>query len=216
LHYHLEVIIPPTDNVERDLELVLRGFDENLPMSDDDYLPRFWDWYQIGGRYSGSKIEALVGSEAYGAFQQKLIELNVQVKGLQCGKPELADEATIQLVDKLWNEAFPDSLVKQCPLFQHYSSSTLDVCMVGDLPPDLTAFHVIIAPYNKIYESLKPELMWMQSSWNGVSHEDHAWRGSVQEALKAYEQQVSRYKEEVQYEYRVTPDWWCITVDYHS
>lgn len=54
MHFHLEVIMPPTTNVEGALEKIMAQFDEN----NEDASHAFWDWYVIGGRFFWRKANA--------------------------------------------------------------------------------------------------------------------------------------------------------------
>ena len=54
MHYHCEIILPETDDIESAIASVLAPFNEN---GRNDYCPdhhAFWDFYAIGGRWSGA------------------------------------------------------------------------------------------------------------------------------------------------------------------
>ena len=54
MHYHLEVIMPPTADISTALDDILKPFDESC--EDEDLKSvTFWDWYVIGGRWAGKK-----------------------------------------------------------------------------------------------------------------------------------------------------------------
>ena len=58
MHYHLQIIMPPTDDVEDAVKNILAPFSEHL--SDEETEPeyvghKFWDFYEIGGRYENLK-----------------------------------------------------------------------------------------------------------------------------------------------------------------
>ncbi len=53
MHYHLEIILPPTEDIEKAIAEILQQFDEN----EEENTNSFWDWYQIGGRYTGCHDE---------------------------------------------------------------------------------------------------------------------------------------------------------------
>jgi len=48
MHYHAEVWIPNNENVKEQIEAAMEPYCEDCK--------GFWDWYQIGGRWSGSHI----------------------------------------------------------------------------------------------------------------------------------------------------------------
>src|SRR6185503_20458398 len=105
MHYHLEIIMPPTEDVERSVAEILKRFNENA--DDETRSNAFWDWYQSGGRYSGCKLEALVPQERRDAFWAELKARGVTVSGLQFGKQELKPASQIPSVDALWREMCP-------------------------------------------------------------------------------------------------------------
>ena len=113
MHYHCEIIIPPVADVSAALDAILAPFNEN----DDEESGRngFWDWYVIGGRYSGRKAEAHLDPDALGAFQKWMAAESVMVSGVVFGKQELADPATVQKVDAKWREMFPgQGIIARC------------------------------------------------------------------------------------------------------
>ena len=52
MHSHLELIIPSTTDIKGSVETVLAPFSE-----DTNNSHAFWDWYEIGGRWSGLKLK---------------------------------------------------------------------------------------------------------------------------------------------------------------
>jgi len=48
MHYHAEIWVPEGQNIGEAVAAAMAPFDENV-----DYETGFWDWYQIGGRYTG-------------------------------------------------------------------------------------------------------------------------------------------------------------------
>lgn len=51
MHYHAEVIVPPTDDHEALVGRLLAPFDEQNE-GDDASSCQWWDWWVIGGRYA--------------------------------------------------------------------------------------------------------------------------------------------------------------------
>lgn len=51
MHYHMEIIMPPmeADQIEKSVADLMAPFDEN---NEEIANRHFWDWYQIGGRFS--------------------------------------------------------------------------------------------------------------------------------------------------------------------
>jgi len=57
MHYHAEVWIPNLDiDVERQIEEIMIPHRENYD-DETEQLSGFWDWWQIGGRFSGSHTD---------------------------------------------------------------------------------------------------------------------------------------------------------------
>ena len=223
-HYHLEVILPPVENVEEAIEQILKPFKEEG--EDEDGYPNphpFWDFYVIGGRWAGAKLEASLDPEKLDAFQKELTERKVTVSGLRAGKPTLNPASQIGMVDDLWKEYFPDLTLTACPLFSHFndqyknSEGYPDVMRLEDLPSDLTASHVIIAaPTYKNDGTLEPEYMVQDSIWNGVSHVKSAWDGKVLSAIEEHKKRLEDYKPEFAAKATPQDNWLVVTVDYHS
>ena len=103
MHYICEIIMPPTDNVEEAVTKAMKEFDENYRDEDGDTSEyAFWDWWLIGGRYSGHKYP----KDQLEAFYAELQKREVKVSGVICGKQSLLPEF-IPVVDKLWAEMVP-------------------------------------------------------------------------------------------------------------
>jgi hypothetical protein len=216
MHYHLEIIMPPTDDVESAVAKVLGPFDENYEDEDGDRNKHaFWDFYRIGGRWAGEKIRAQYPEAALNAFYEEMKTKKVTVSGLQAGKQELSPATQIPMVDAIWRKHFPDG-GEVCPLFAHYadkyenSTGAPDICALKDIPVGLTASHVIIASEDETV------FMIQESIWNGVTHVDSKWDGKVMTAVELFKMKLKHYSPE--YAAKVTPkdDWLCVTVDYHS
>ena len=61
MHYSLEIILPamPIEHVEKAVAELMAPFDENNDSPNASSRP-FWDWYQIGGRFTdGREIRPL-------------------------------------------------------------------------------------------------------------------------------------------------------------
>lgn len=223
MHYHLEVILPPVPNVEEALNQILAPFNEHEDEDGNRNSHTFWDWYVIGGRWAGAKLEATLDPEKKDAFFAELSRREVTVSGLQAGKQKLQPESQIPMVDALWNEYFPDSPLKVCPFFNHFndqyhnSDGFPDIMRLKDTPKELTASHVIIAgPSWKDDGTLEAKYMLQASIWNGVTHVDAKWDGKVQTAIDEHKEQLKNTKPEYAAKHVPQDDWLVVTVDYHS
>jgi hypothetical protein len=212
MHYHLEIVMPPTDDVNKAIETILAPFDEN----GEDSRHAFWDWYEIGGRWSGAKQEARLPKDAVEKFKAWLTESSITVSGLQFGKQELSPVSQIALVDMMWTEM--TGAAGPCPLFSHSNTDDRvlpgDVCLLHEAP-NITASHVIIAgPY---YDGrIEAEYMIQQQIWNGVNHVDTTWNGTLSAALAMFKERCSSCRDEWVQTHTPQDNWLVVTVDYHS
>lgn len=213
MHHHLEIIMPPVaDDVNAAVQSILEPFSEN----NDESRNTFWDWWQIGGRYSGSKIEAAVGQDKINAFQEELKRRKVTCSGLVWGKQELQPISQIPMVDALWREMCPGG-GDVCTMFKHSGNMMSgDICAYKDIPAGLTAYRLIFVAPKYESEKLEAKATYSQSIWNGVNYEDTKWDGSVAAGIAAHLEKIKSYQPD--YAEKQTPkdDWIVITVDYHS
>lgn len=212
MHYHLEIIMPPTNDVEGAINKIMAPFYEGS----EDTIHKFWDWYQIGGRYSGEKITQSLNKATLDLFYEWCSEQKIIVHGVRAGKQEIAPATQIEKVDSKWNEMFPtpNGEIVPCPLFQHAGPR-----LNGDILPlsqskHAEALSVIIA--STPHKELEVTLLLHKEIWNGVTHQTTDWDGTIASALELQERKLVNYKDE--YREAVTPkdDWMVVTVDYHS
>lgn len=218
MHYRLEIIMPPTEDIEGAISEIMSPFDENMDPDDGENCldHSFWDWWVIGGRWSGSKLTDCFDQDKKEKFFQRLRDLEIKVHGVVCGKQDIVDEH-IEIVDKAFKEFFPESGFEHCPFFGHAGSRLAgDIMRFGDVNLDkVTASRVIFAgPGYK--DKLKALEMYQTEFWNGVSFCKAEWRGSLSDALKMYMKYIYAYKEETKNKITPKEDWLCVTVDYHS
>lgn len=96
MHSHIEIIFPPnTKNINEAVEQILKPFDENV----EENKNTFYDWYEIGGRWSGYKGKQdvmIVGELPKGFCAARVIVAvpNYDENGL---------EAATMLEDSYWN-----------------------------------------------------------------------------------------------------------------
>lgn len=236
MHYHCEIVIPPTNDIEAAIASVLGPFDENGKDEDGDSNGyAFWDFYVIGGRFAGSKMIAAYDPGKIEEFNAWLQAEKVTVSGLTAGKQEISPAEQIPKVDGKWNEMFPSGSFVACPLFKHSNdqyarrgslSGVLpdDVCKLIDVPPSMEFCHVMFAAPSLIevgskYEPAGPfEATWMaqKSMWNGVNHAKAAWDGKMPSALAMYRESIARRSPEYAAKTSPQDDWLAVTVDYHS
>jgi len=223
MHYHLEIIMPPTDDIERSVEEILREYSENYEDEEGEENPHaFWDFYVIGGRWAAVKITQKFEGKKLDEFHKALDAMKLTVSAMQCGKQELKPSNQIPEVDKLWQEHFPEG-GKVCPLFNHYNDqykNTIgfpDIMELEDIPENLHASRVIIAKEHwQDKDKLEIGFMIEDSYWNGINHIDSNWKGGVLDAVKMWKGQLNGYKEEFKQKNKPQEDWLVVTIDYHT
>lgn len=227
MHYCCEIVMPATADVEGAVRSILAPFDEN----GEDRSNTFWDFYVIGGRFAGAKLQAMIGDERIQRFYDWLKAEEVTVSSFQAGKQTLQPEDQIPKVDAKWNEMFPDA-PGPCPLFSHSSnqygadlkSSTLagDICPLDEVPAGYEPHRVIFAAPSYSSDTkertgpFEATFMLTEDVWNGCNHMKVDWDGKFTSALEKYRESISRYRDEVRGTFVPTADWIAVTVDYHS
>lgn len=223
MHYHCEIVLPPqTDAIETAIESVMKPFDENLDPEEANL--QFWDWYEIGGRWAGSKLMAGYDKSKLDEFHEWMKAEGVTVSSIQCGKQELKPKSQIEKVDAKWNDMFPssDGVMVACPLFQH-SPKTMqgDICPLGNAK-DVSCQRVIFTgpAYNhKTKEHTGPleaVFMMCDEMWNGVNWMDVEWEKTIADALRKFEKRLAHYRDEYRELITPTDEWITVTVDYHT
>lgn len=215
-HYHMEIVMPPTKDIRGAVTRLMKNFDED----NEDGYPGFWDFWVIGGRWSGTKIEAAIGDERLKAFNEKLSAKKITVSGVVCGKEELSPASQIAVVDELWSKEFPE-FAGPCPLFQHYNDQydrkkqilPVDVCTVAAMPHSLSCHTLMISGPDEDDDARE---LFHKSIWNGATFQDTTFNGNVKEALEADLKKIQGYAKEYAEKATVKGDWLVVTVDYHS
>ena len=210
MHYHLEILMPPTDNVSAVVAKALAGF--QYPKSH-----AFFDWYEVGGRWSGTKLLLRVGEERLSAFHNRLHDMGATVLSMRAGKPKLSPDGQEGAVNSLWQEMCPGN-GDVCPLFKNEASFVLDVCRLDELPSGLKcdSFLYVSAELFGAGTGVEQRLLLHASMFNGVNSQDTTWDGSVEHAFELLCKRISHYRDEYRQAIEPRPDWLLVTVDYHS
>lgn len=218
MHYSCEIVIPRTSEIEKAVASIMAPFDENGSDEDHSTKHSFWDYWKIGGRWSGRKLKASIGQERLTAFEEWCQSANITVSGVQFGKPTLHPASQIEKVDAKWREMFPGT-TDHCPLFDHAPNCD-DVQALAVVSPLLSASRVIIAAPEfhdgKWTGPLRAVYMVEDEHWNGVTWIESKWDGKLVSALEAWNAKLGNYKEEYREAVTPQPDWLAVTVDYHS
>lgn len=222
MHSRIEIVMPPTSDIPGQVAKIMAPFDENNS-GEDAARDQFWDFYVIGGRFAGAKVQARLGEERLNAFHEVLKGHGVTVSGLTCGKQTLQPASQIQMVDALWQEHFPDSGIRACPLFSHSndqydSSATLpgDICELKDVPDGLLAERVLIAGPHWDSSEIEARSMYQVDFWNGLDWVKTRWDGRVRSAVEEYVEKIKDYKEDWRERLMPRETWLVVSVDCHS
>lgn len=219
MHYHCEIIIPPVKNIKSAVMMVMEPFSDR---DGEGGKHSFWDWWVIGGRWTGEKVIQRLGRDRIDKFYRLMTMHNITVSGLRSGKQRLEPQSQIPLVDNLWNECFPDSPFNVCPLFGHFddqyqdSINPLDVAALKDIGGDFKCDKVIITGCSPNKKNFRPQYMISTDFYNGVSYIKSVWDGRLGTALEAYKKYISTFREDWREEITPKDDWLVVTVDYHS
>jgi hypothetical protein len=226
MHAIAEVVIPPTGDVRVAVGQVMDYF-RGDPDEEGGERPSadWWDFWVVGGRFSGHKIETRIGREKLAAFHNLLNERKVTVSGLRCGKPDLSPATQIPEIDALWRQWFP-GMGDKCLLFNHARSqygddgiAPDDVCTVAEIPDGLTCERLILAkPHWDDPTRLEAGEMLVTEFWNRCTHQKTDFGGDVKEGLRSMVERINRvyrpgYFEET---YPGFDRWRVVTVDYHN
>lgn len=219
-HYVAEIVIPPRTDVPSAVTQVMEYFCDE-PEDGEKGNADWWDFFIIGGRWSGNKLQASLDPGKLEAFHKTLQKRKVTVSGLVCGKEELQPSSQIPSVDRLWREFFPGKGDK-CPLFQHsrdqYRKEGFyadDVCRVADVPERLECTRLILAgPHWKEKEKLEAKRMLVAEFWNKVEHQKTDYDGNVAKGIQRFVTEDAESRAPVKLP--SLDDWQVVTVDYHN
>lgn len=207
MHYHCEIILPPTEDIDGRLNKILAPFDENS----DEARHAFWDWWVVGGRWSGQHQMSQFSPQRIQDFYKILADKKITVSKVICGKQELSPSDQQSVVDDLWKKHFPEFEGDHCPLFKHSGTIAGDICDLTSLTEHLKASRVILAD-----EDGDAFFMLSDSVWNGVAWEDTTWDGSIVGALELFKHKSRRYTPEYLKNHTPQDDWNLVTIDYHT
>jgi len=245
MHAVAEILLPPgTKDIKAAIDQVMNFFCNAT--EDDDGKETigecdWWDYWQIGGRWSGNKTKATIPQERLDEFCAELNRRGVTVSGFTAGKQELNPPSQIPEVDALWREWFPGA-GEQCQIFAHSGNrgDIIDgnICTVADVPDNLTAERLILAGPHWDAASHPNDLeatdMIVTEYWNRCRHQKTDWDGNVAEGIRRFvakgTEEAECYKarktergEEIDEEWVARkerkipgPNWLVVTVDYHN
>jgi len=205
MHCHCEVIMPPTNDIQKTITEILEPFNEKNEENSSGHP--FFNWFVIGGKWAGTKETCRYDTDKIDLFCKRLEEAKVTVSGIQFGKQELSSKSQIPIVDKMWNDLFPteNGEITPCP-----------ICMFDEIPDSLSCSRVIIAAPSHNGESIEAKFMICEDQWNGVNHMPIEWDGKVKQAIKMFTDKFKTYSPEYVKTIMPQSNWICVTIDYHS
>lgn len=209
--------MPPTKNVEEKVKEIMEPFYEG----EEENTEPFYDFYVIGGRYSGEKLTQTLDKKKVDKFFKELKKQKITVSGFQAGKQEISPAEQIPLVDKIWDDLFPE-IGGACPFFKHYNNqyqnkvSYPDIMKVKDIPEKLKCNKVIVATLNYDETKFKANTMIDDSCWNGVSWNDTKWDKEVKSVIKKHNDSFKNANKDYAKKRIVKDNWIAVTVDYHN
>ena len=218
-HYHLEIVMPPisADLIEDRVQKILRPFSENISEDDEDRSSyQFWDWFVIGGRFSGSKIMGKIDETKVNEFWDWAKDVKLTVSSLQMGKQEISPKSQEAMVDAEFQKRFPELGKIPCPLFKHFEESyrngcaPFDICKLSEVPQELRVERVIVAD-----DEGEPITMVQKDFWNGVNHIDTTFDGNFKSAIEGHVITIKNYAEAYRIKNTPSSEWLVVTVDYH-
>lgn len=221
MHYQAEIVIPPTKKIQESVGQIMDYFRKEKYDKNGNECgceADWWDWWVVGGRWSGSKLTARIDPKQLEAFHKALTDAKVTVSSFVCGKEKLQPESQVALVDELWRKHCPGQ-GKSCPLFENardqYGKEGYadDVCLVSEIPERLTCSRLIVAePWHDDKENrLSPKRMVCTEHWNGVEHEKTIFNGKVKATLAAMRNDEGDWRKSKHGDH-----WLVVTVDYHN
>ncbi len=183
MHNHVELIMPPSPVVEiqeRVRELLYPLSQSAAEMAGT--TGRLYDWYQIGGRFAGTKMSLRLDPERLHKFRQELYgeAFTNDTRPVLLGQQRFWGTPDLPTVDALWRKWFPEEEAGACPLFDHYPTGDQDICRVDRIPDNLTAHAVVVGNEDKVVFQLHTEI------WDSTRSEfqDTDFDGSVLNALR--------------------------------
>ena len=103
MHYHIEILMPPTDDVEGAVENALAIYGENEDDAEANCVPTWWDWYEIGGAWLKCKPVGSLGLRHITRLHETPKDMTCArflVVGTHDGEPE---DVRFMVSKDIWN-----------------------------------------------------------------------------------------------------------------
>lgn len=226
MHAVAEIIIPPTKDIKASITTVMEYFIEE---DDKGEKPKgghadWWDFWEIGGRFSGRKIECKIDPNKLTQFNEFLKDQNITVSPVTCGKHGI-ERVDICTVATIPDELTCDRLIIAGlePNFEEWSRN-FDLAKaefgVGVTEESFFHQHPRWNEARRKADDVTPKTelcvqrMWLLSYWNTVEWQPTAFEGNVKKALADMRTQP-RLSDEYPW-CGWEDDYLVVTVDYHN
>jgi len=168
MHFHCEIVIPEDGDVTEAVERAMAPFRDTE--SEGQARPAFdFDWYQIGGRYTGSKSD----------YDPATDPQNIETCRLCNGTGQRSDPLGLAAREK--NPAYScngcDGAGTCTKWPTQWASHAGDIIPVSATPDTLRAYTLIL-PNGTVL---------VQENWNGEKWEKTGFDGNVLAALRAHD-----------------------------
>ena len=188
MHYHCEVYLEERpENIFETVSKIMEPYFLILPDEDDEYNPNgFWDWFVIGGRWSGAHTEMLLDQEKLKQFYKICDEKELFWVG-----PDRPAEVQEAKRKEEFLKLFPDfkGIIPTCRDTYRIDGYSDDIIEVEKVTEHLSCYTLIL-----------PDEVLHTEIWDGNKFCETHFDGCVKHALDE----------------RGITTGYLVTVDYHS
>lgn len=167
MHYHAEVFVPTKKNYQNVVAEIMAPHYEKWSDNDEESREGFWDWYVIGGRWSGRHtildLYLKYGDEAYNAMLQEFKERFGWWEG---GPERITRETRKAQFEEVFHKHFPDANL-HVPMPAWRDSYKQD-----GYPDDICALEDIPIPLFSCYTLILPSGVYHREEWTGDRFEE--------------------------------------------
>ncbi len=198
-HYHCEVWLATTDDFEDQVKLIMDPFIGEYDKDDGDKMTGWWDWYVIGGRWTG------VHSESYNPAEDRENWAKCEFcggTGTRYWKEGAKQCNACGITNDEGDKTYPFGVGMK--LNWGYVPFSGDIMRLDSIPPDLSSYSLLL----KRGDISKTEVFHAQRY-----NEDGSWENSPPDIFVDTEYADTKVKEFLKS--RGIEDGFLVTVDYH-
>ena len=189
MHYHAEVLIRRPDNIEEQVSHIMTPYQEDHD-EDEGSVAGFWDWWQIGGRYTG---------EHDPDYDATIDPSHIKVCSICGGTGDRPDWVYYEDGVRKFKDSWAETC-NGCNSCQGTGKTTTwptewkphekDILSVSKIPEELTCYSLVLPDMDVLHTK----------AWNGNDFIETEFDGKVKAALEKYN----------------IKEGYLVTVDYHS